>query len=305
MTTFPNVTLDGLTLLFRTEGGPVDVDSVGVEWLLTKFDGWPGIPAPRTVRTDRPGHAGSFRAAAYRGPRIVTMEWVATAPDIPTMRAAEAQVAAVCSDPARLYEMVVTESGFSRSVMVELDDAILTAPRTWCSSTFSARVAAPDPRKHDTAWQSPIGTMGTAPVGGSDFAAPGVSVASPGLDFGTPGQPSAVSVTNAGSAVARPLFAITGPVTQPQIVDVTNGTTIIYTGTLGPTDVLTINTDEFPVQGFPGHGVYLNSTNNQRPALLTPNGWPSVAPKATVTYNLRATAYSAASMTVSLRSAWH
>jgi hypothetical protein len=305
MTTFPNVTLDGLQLLFRVEAGPVDVDAVGVEWLLTKFEGWPGIPAPRTARTDRPGHSGAFRAAAYRGPRIVTLEWQATAPDIPTLRAAEQQVAAICADPARLYEMVVTESGSSRSVMVELDDAILTSPKTAFASVFSARVAAPDPRKHDTGWQSPIGTLGTAPIGGLDFTAPGVVTASPGLDFGTPGSPSAVTVKNSGTATARPLFAITGPISRPQVVDVTNGVTLLYTGTLGATDVLTINTDEFPVQGFPGHGVYLNTTINQRPLLLTPNGWPRVLPGSSVTYNLRATAFTAASMTVSLRSAWH
>jgi hypothetical protein len=304
MTTFPNVTLDGLQLMFRTEGGPVDVDAAGVEWLLTKFDGWVGVPAPRTARTDRPGHAGSFRAAGYKGPKIVNMEWIATGPDPITMRAVEVQVAAMCSDAARLYEMVVTEPGSSRSVMVELDDAILASPIRWNATSFSARVAMPDPRKHDTSWQSPIVNMGTPPIGGADMTSPGALMTS-GLDMGTPGVPSAATVHNAGTARARPIFVITGPVTKPQIIDITNGVSLIYTGTLGPTDTLTINTDEFPVQGFPGHGVYLNTMNNQRPALLTPNGWPAVLPGKTVTYNLRATAFTVASMTVSLRSAWH
>lgn len=307
MTTFPNVTLDSLQLLFQVEGGPVDLDAAGVEWLLTKFDGWAGTPAPRTVRTDRPGHAGTFRSAAYRGPKIVNMEWIATAPDIPTIRAAEVQVAAACSDPGRLYEMIVTEAGFSRSMMVELDDAILASPRNWNSTLFSGRVAAPDPRKHDTAWQSPIGTLGTPSSGGLDFASPGVSMSGLGLDFGTVGTPSAASVKNFGTAVARPLFAVTGPLaSQWQIVDLVTGIAITYAGpALGSSDIVTINCDDFPVQGFPGHGCYLNSSINQRPFLLTPSGWLAVAPGATATYVLRASSFTAATMTASLRSAWH
>ena len=39
-------------------------------------------------------------------------------------------------------------------------------------------------------------------------------------------------------------------------------------------------------------------------ALLTSSGRPAVAPGATVAYKLRASAFTAASMTVSLRSAW-
>lgn len=303
---FPSVTLDGQSWLFRVEGGPLPVDANGVEWILTKFDGWAGKPAPRTMRTDRQGHAGSFRSAAYTGPRIMNLEIVATAPSVLAMRSAETAMAAVCSDGAKLYEMVVTESGFSRSVFVELDDAILSAPRLWNQTVFSLRLAAPDPRKQDSAWQSPIGSLGIAPTGGADYTGPGL-VFSSFVDFGTPGVPSSVTVHNAGTTVAHPIFAVAGPLSANwQIVDITNGTIITYTKALGPTDIVTINSDDFPTQGFPGHGVYLNTSNNQRSSLLTPGGWPAVLPGQTVTYNLRSTSYSsAASMTVSLRSAWN
>jgi hypothetical protein len=222
------------------------------------------------------------------------------------MRNAENAVNAMCSDPARLYEMVVSESGYARSVMVELDDAILAAPRLWNQTAFSFRLASPDPRKHDASWQSPIGTLGVAPIGGADYTGPGL-VFSSYVDFGTPGAPSAVTVHNAGTTVAHPLFAVVGPLAANwQIIDITNGTVLTYTKAISSTDTVTINSDDFPVQGFPGHGVYLNISNNQRSSLLTPGGWPSVLPGQTVTYNLRSTAYSpAASMTVSLRSAWH
>jgi hypothetical protein len=304
----PSVTLDGQQFFFRVEGGPLPLDSNGVEWILTKFDGWSGRPAPRTARTDRVGHAGSFRSAGYTGPRIVSLEVIATAPDIPTMRAAEMSVEAMCSDPARLYEMVVSESGFSRSVMVELDDAILATPRLWNSTTFGLRVASPDPRKHDASWQSPIVGLGTAPSGGADFSTPGLMYATtPGVSFGVPGTPAAVSVHNAGSDVAHPFFAVTGPLAANwQIADITNGQILTYTRALSATDVVTINCDDFPSRGFPGHGVYLNTANNQRASLLTPNGWPYVLPGQTVTYNLRSASFSTlASMTVNLRSVWH
>lgn len=304
----PYLTLDGLTLLFRLDGaGPYWVDPAGTEWILTKFDGWSGAPAPRTMRADRPGHPGSFRSAAYRGTKVLGLEFVATALDQPGMRLVEQQVAAVCSDPARLYDLVVTEGVTSRTVAVELDDAVIITPRTWCSSLFTLRLAAPDPRKHDTGWQSPIGSMGTAPIGGADFSGGGLMFATtPGVDFGTPGSPAPVSVRNAGTAVARPFFAVSGPLPSGwQIVDLTNGTTLTYTRALGPTDVLVINCDEFPVQGFPARGVYLNTSNNQRPALLVSNGWPRVLPGQSVTYNLRAPTFAGGSITASLRSAWH
>jgi hypothetical protein len=126
-------------------------------------------------------------------------------------------------------------------------------------------------------------------------------------DFGTPGVPSAVLVTNKGTEVAHPIFAVNGPLPANwQIVDVTNGTVITYTKALSSTDIVAINSDDFPTQGFPGHGVYLNVSNNQRSSLLTPGGWPSVMPGQTVAYTLISAAYSpVASMTVSLRSAWH
>lgn len=305
---FPTVTLDGQTFLFRVEGGPLPVDSNGVEWILTKFDGWSGKPAPRTARTDRPGHAGAFRSAGYVGPRIMSLEVVATAPSIAAMRAAEIAISALCSDSARLYEMVVSEAGLSRSVMVELDDAILALPRLWNSSIFSLRLAAPDPRKHDGSWQTPVVGLGTAPSGGADFSGGGLLFSSvPGVSYGVPGTPAAVSVHNAGTAIARSLFAVTGPLAANwQIMDLTNGTTLTHTRPLAATDTMTINTDDFPVQGFPGHGVYLNISNSQRAALLTPGGWPYVLPGQTVTYNLRSASFSSlASMTVSLRSAWH
>lgn len=303
---FPTVTLDGQTWLFRVEGGPLPLDANGVEWILTKFDGWGGRPAPRTARTDRQGHSGSFRSAAYTSPRIMNLEVVATAPSVAAMRAAETAMAAICSDGAKLYEMAVSESGSALSVFIELDDATLTTPRLWNQSVFSLRVAAPDPRKHDSSWQSPIGNLGVAPTGGAAFATPGL-VFSSYVDYGTPGVPSAVTVHNAGTTVAHPLFVVAGPVaTNWQIADITNGTIITYTKALGPTDVVTINSDDFVAQGFPGHGVYLNTTNNQRSSLLTPGGWPYVLPGQSVTYNLRSTAYSpAASMTVNLRSAWN
>lgn len=311
MAGFPSVTLDGQQFYYRLNGvfgNPIPVDTAGVEWLLTKFDGWSGRPAPRTARIDRPGHSGSFRSAAYHGPKIINLEVVATAPDDITMRQAELTVESLCSDPAQLYPIVVDESGLTLTMMVELDDAIQIAPRTWNSSIIGMRLAAPDPRKHDNAWQSPNAGLGTAPTDGADFSSPGLNYASvPGASFGIPGTPADITVHNAGTAIAYPFFAVQGPLSANwQIVDVSNGVTLTFARALGSTDSVAINTDDFPTQGFPGHGVYLNSSNNQRASLLTTAGWPYVLPGQTVTYQLRAPNFSASALlTVSLRSAWH
>lgn len=311
MAGFPSVSLDGQQFYYRLNsvfGYSIPLDVNGVEWLLTKFDGWSGRPAPRTARTDKPGHSGQFRSAAYHGPKIINLEIVATAPDDLTLRTAETAVEAMCSDPAQLYPIVVDESGTTKTMMVELDDAIQIVPRTWNSSLISMRLAAPDPRKHDNGWQSPNVNLGIPPSGGADFSSPGLNYAVvPGADFGTPGVPSVATVHNAGTAIAYPLFTVQGPLSANwQIYDLTNGTMLTYTKALSSTDFVTINTDDFPSQGYPGHGVYLNNTNNQRASLLTTGGWPYVLPGQTVAYNLRAPNYSvAALMTISLRSAWH
>src|ERR1700748_1444302 len=124
------VSLNGLTASFQTPGGPQPVDAAGVEWTLPKLTGWYGPPAPRTARTDRPGAPGAWRAAAYRGARIVGLEIVATAATTAGMRAGEQRVEARCAAPAPFWELVVPEgSGSSRVAMVELDDATLMAPR--------------------------------------------------------------------------------------------------------------------------------------------------------------------------------
>jgi hypothetical protein len=49
----------------------------------------------------------------------------------------------------------------------------------------------------------------------------------------------------------------------------------------------------------------LNTSNNQRSAVLVPYGWPRVLPGATSTYALASTSFTAATVTASLRSAWH
>lgn len=314
MPLFPSVTLDGKQFYFRVGGGPLPVDSSGVEWILTKFDGWIGKPAPRTQRTDRQGRDGSFRSASFTGPKILALEVIATASDEASIRAAEIAMSALCFDGARLYELVVDESGgdgqsrITRSMMVERDDAITSTSRLWNSTTFSLQLAAPDPRKHASSWQTPIVGLGTAPIGGADFSSPGLLYSNvPGVDYGTPGQPAIATVKNIGTQVARPMFTVLGPLAANwQIVDTTNGVTLTYTKALSSTDIVTINADDFAAQGFPAHGVYLNTSNNQRAALLTPNGWPYVMPGQTVTYYLRSTTFSSsASMTVALRSAWH
>lgn len=302
----PNVQLDGLTLLYRTDGGPVDLDDQGVEWILTKFDGWVGVPAPRSSRADRPNHSGSFRSAAYRGPRLMALEFQVTAPDVTTLRSIEERVNSICSDPAQLYPMVVTENNISRQVMVELSDAIVGTPVNWYGTRYSVVLAAPDPRKHDYSWQSSIGNLGTPPSGGLDFTSPGVAFAPSGADFGTPGTPSIMTLHNAGTATARPFFAVQGPLAANwQIVDQNGGYVITCTKALGSTDSMTINCDDFPANGFPGRSAYLNTSNSQRSSILVPYGWPKVLPGATNTYVLRSTSFTAASITASLRSTWN
>lgn len=306
ITSKPNVTLDGVTALYRTDGGPVDLDDQGIEWILTKFTGWEGAPAPRTARTDRANHSGSFRAAGYRGPRTMSLEIHVVTPDPATLFSVKERVNAICSDPAQLYPLVVTEGGLTRQAMVELDGAIVATPINWYTTSYTVPIAAPDPRKHDYNWQSVVGNLGTAPSGGLSLASPGASWTTPGADFGTPGTPSYLSLHNAGTATAAPFFAVLGPLAAGwQLVDLSAGYVITCSRALGSTDSMVINCDDFPAQGFPGRSAYLNTSNNQRAAVLVPYGWPRILPGATNVYALRSASFTTGTVTASLRSAWH
>lgn len=104
---------------------------------------------------------------------------------------------------------------------------------------------ATDPRRYSVAEQSVAAVLPTA-EGGLSFGSPsevGLSFGSPsevGLSFGSAGSTGDLTVTNSGDTDAHPIIEFRGPVTTPTVT--IGGLRLEYGITLGPTDVLVVDT---------------------------------------------------------------
>lgn len=296
----PTWTLDGLTL----PGSPT-LDDQGREWLIVSDGetGWNGSPAARTDRTARPYSHGTFRGAAYRKERIITLKGRVWCPTAALREQTERQLSALCSDPNQLYEYRRATATYDQVAYVELDDAILLSMTNGLRVLyFSLQLAAPDPRIHDYQWQEPISTVPVSNPGGVDWFT-SVDWAT-NLDFGyTPTDGSLSKVANYGTAPAYPLFRLKGPLTNPSILHVESGVVIAYNAEIPDGDVVYINCDVNPQRGWDGHVCYSTQRGNVR-SLLTRFDWPVVNPQTVATFKLQSTGSSNSELMTQLRSAY-
>jgi len=293
--------LDGL----RFNNG---IDSDGVEWVVESEIGWSGTSAPRSSRTPKPGGHGSYRGPVYRGERIVELTCWAAADTWEARRRAEHRLAALCSEPGRLYPLLCTEEIGDLTADVELDDVIdPVISRGGYSLRFAIQIAAPDPRKHG-AWLA-SGQIGlpTQPPGGLDATTAGGLDATTvgGLDAGGVGLTGIVSIANTGTAPAAPRITFYGPFTAaPELANVDTGEIIRYTGTLAASEYVVINCDEYTVEGLPPRSVLLGGTLDRGGLLSIIGDWPIVQPGQTATWALRSDDTTAGHVEVELRPAF-
>ncbi|MGW1680559.1 hypothetical protein [Saccharopolyspora sp. NPDC002376] len=289
-------TVDGLVL--------GDVDPEGREWLVTGDTGWFDGPAPRTERTARSGD-GSFRGRAHRGERIITLEGVCACPSVESRRAAQRLITGICPDGGRLYKLVGVEGGHRLVADVELDAAPSAAPISDTVFRWSIQLAAPDPGLY-APWESTSTGMPLPGTGGVDATDPGVDATDPGVDAGEPANTGIARIYNGGNAPTSPLLTIRGPISRPVVRAVDSGTTLSYSGELGPADFLVINTGAFTAQGYPGLQPLLGGTANRRSLLTRDGPWPEIPPGGTEGFALTADAVNPdALLIVEHRQAWY
>lgn len=283
------------------------VDDLGRQWTVGAHPdgekGWASSAAPRTDRTDRPNGHGAYRSASYRKPRTVTLAGTVWCPDIATREQTELELAGLCSDPGRLYTYRRRTGTFDQFIDVELDDEPLIEMVTLWRLDWSFQFAAPDPRKHDYHVQAPIAGPPTTSAAGLDFTSPGLNFSAPGLDFGTPPLPQPVSIGNYGSAPAFPLIQVFGPATTSVVRCITSGFEFIYSAPLDNGEILTINCDSFPRDGYPPRRAISNVHGDVRNNLSI-SGWPSIDPGGLETFTLLAEAAPTTQLRVIFRSAW-
>ncbi|MFC6090879.1 hypothetical protein [Saccharothrix lopnurensis] len=286
-------TLDGITF----NVGP---DENGVEWAVEYERGWSGGATPRSARSVRVSGHGSYRGPAYRAERLVELTCWAHAPTREARRRAEHRLAALCSDPGRLYPLLCLEETGPLTAYVELDDEldpIISRDGRWLD--FVIALAAPDPRKYGP-WTSAEAEPPSDPPGGVDATTAGGvdATTAGGVDAGGGGSTGRLSITNAGTALVGPLFELVGPLpANTELADTTTGETLRYTAAIAAGQLVVINADEHPVEYggviYPARSVLL--TNPANPADVADRGaflglvgdWPTIQPGQTGTWAFR------------------
>lgn len=269
-------------------------ETTGVEWIVTREDGWWSAPERRLNHAEVPYADGALRTRSFVRPRTVTLEGAIIAPDRARLEQALSQFAGICSTGG----LEVFSDG-TLSAMVEFGSRPnLERYANYCAA-YQITLVAPDPRKYGAieAFSTPL----AAATGGLNWADPGgLNWADPaGLDWGTVTSTGTVVLSNHGTAEAWPVFSIyagTGSVTNPKIRSVTQGREISYGGTLSSSTSLTLTVDPL------ARSVVANGTVDQR-ALLSSAQWFSIPPGSDITVSYEAASTTGGSATDSLLTA--
>jgi hypothetical protein len=262
------------------------IDADGVEWWVTKEDGWSGGPGVRLELSDRPQRDGSFDAPSFRSARVITLEGTAIAPDEWVRERAKDRLAALLADGSGLTPLVVAERTVRRTALVRLSSAIKIVDTTPVSFDWSVQVTAPDPLRY--------GELHDAPCG---LPRPGRGIVFPVLfpvRFGEPSDGRLV-LTNRGTATAWPLWTITGPCVRPMIRNTATGERLEFTLSLVEGDKLTADTAARTV---------IYNQASRRSALVPGSRWFGLKPGATTVTFGAFDETASATLTASWRDAW-
>lgn len=164
-----------------------------------------------------------------------------------------------------------------------------SSERRYGSIPFRVEMYAEDPRIYDATEQVVTIQQGAIAYTGIDFSLD-FSFSFGGSSASTDGQ----NVTNSGNRSTPAIIVITGPVTNPSIINETVGLTLQFDITLAASETLTID--------LANRTVKLNGNINRRGSLRAPN-WFLLEPGDTF-IRYRATSAPPSSMTITFRSAW-
>ncbi|MBB1153525.1 phage tail domain-containing protein [Amycolatopsis dendrobii] len=229
-------------------------DADGVQWILTKEEGFWGTPGTNATLSPRLNKHGQFRSPGWKKERTVTLTGRCYHPDYEVLRRAEANVLGLLSDPRAPGTLTCYSEIGVLSLDVFLDDAILCTPLDIVSEPgieFSIQLVAPDPRKYSPETQVQTVGLPQDTGDGLDFSqvvSPevdsglyfGLGSSTTGLTFGTFNGVGFMTLSNPGTAPATPVFTLYGPLTSP-VLTTSTGYSLRYNGTLGANDYVTID----------------------------------------------------------------
>lgn len=215
-------------------------DSNGITWMLQKVTGWDSPPAAVGQVLQRSADHGGYPTAQFYGPRIITLEVMASAPTqaLRDMARAQLQKTVPISDLGvfQYNEPQPLLAYVRRNASAQVAETYMTL----CDVEFSIPLVAPDPRKYDINGQS---GSSTAPPAVTPLTLPFASLPVT-FPAGVPAGLTGIVATNAGTFETRPAIQVTGPVLSPSVINGATGQAVTFTGlTLGASDVLVLDMD--------------------------------------------------------------
>lgn len=244
------------------------VDANGTCWWITSVEGWRDRPAMRVASTPRQADHGSYDAPSYLDSRIITVGGVAEATTESLAYLSADIMASVCSDPAVLYPLVVTEPGRpDRRCNVRLNDATKVGSAYGASSTvfdWSLQLRAPDPRRY--AATDTVATL-TLPIGAGTGLTLPITVP---FTLPTTVAANRATIVNDGTFATRPVVTFYGPVTDPVIANLTTGRNLAFDLDLLAGETLAVD--------FDARSVILNGTVSRTYAIVPGSAWWELAP---------------------------
>lgn len=121
-------------------------DERNVKWSVNKFDGWDGSTASTTEFNQRARGHGATTTEGFYTPRFLTIEGNITAPSLALLDESRDMLNAAVT--LQLTQMLVSESGQVRNMMVKRQGAVMVNPITDTVAAYSVLLGAPDPRKY-------------------------------------------------------------------------------------------------------------------------------------------------------------
>jgi hypothetical protein len=267
------------------------VDDLGVEWWVTKEEGWAASPALRLSLVDRPERDGAFDAPSYRSPRVVTLEGSAIAPDRRTKEYAKDRLAAVLNDGGVLLPLVVTEPHETRRSMVRLSAETKISDRRNGVFDFSLQLTAPDPVRYNAVLnEAGCALPQSVPGGALEFP-----LTFP-LDFGEGPVGGRLLLENRGTAPTWPVWHIFGPCPDPVVTNPDTAERLAFGLTVQAGEELVVDTDARTVR--------LHGTASRRSTLLPGSAWFPLRPGANRVVFGATRTEPEARLTVDWRDAW-
>lgn len=243
-------------------------DDYGTLWCVENMTGWNGTPDVRTAGQDRQADHGSFDAPAFYGSRVITIDgWSQSDSREANMRAQDIMASVGGQDLTGLLPLVVTEPGRPiRRCMVRLNAPTKVDPRYGgLAFDWSLQLKAPDPFRYADAETLVTLTLPSGADAGLSlpFTVPFI------IPMSGVGENRA-TVVNAGTFATRPTVVFQGPVTDPAIVNLTQGKTLAFN--------VTITSGQTLVVDFANRSVLLDGTVSRAYTIAYGSAWWDLQP---------------------------